>query len=73
VVARYKIIQVLTAQWVCLQCEVLVGAEVVDPQLLGPGLLAGNAAVEKEHIRLDPLRVEDARGQAQQRVHIAIV
>jgi len=72
-VAGDKIIQVLAAQWVCLQREVLICAEVVDPQLLCPGLFAGDAAVEKHHIGLDSLRVEDARWQAQQRVHIAIV
>jgi hypothetical protein len=33
---------------------VLVGAEVVDPQLLGPRSFAGHAAVKEQHVGLDP-------------------
>ena len=72
-VTGYEVVKVLAAQRVRLQRKVLVGAEIVDPQLLGPWLLAGHAAVKEQHIGLDSLRVKEARGQAQQRVHIAIV
>jgi hypothetical protein len=67
VVAGYEIIQVLAAQRVGLQREVLVGAEVVDPQLLGPGLFAGDTAGKEQHVGLHALRVEDAGGQPRAR------
>ena len=51
----------------------MVGAQVVDPELLGPGRLAGRLLVEEEDVRLDPLGVEEAGGQAQQRVDVALV
>lgn len=50
----------------------LVGPQVVDPQPLGPGLLACRLAVEEQHIGLDALGVEDARQQAQHRVHVEV-
>ena len=51
---------------VFFQREMLVGAEVVDPELLGPRFFAGGFAVEEEDVGLHSLRVEDAGGQAQQ-------
>ena len=39
----------------------------------GPRRFAGRLAVEKEHVGLDALRVEDAGGQPQQRMDVAIV
>ena len=50
-VARHEIIQVGPLERVCLEREVLVGAEVVNPQRLGPGwlcLLVGH--LEKEQV-----------------------
>ena len=49
----------------------LVGAQVVNPQLPGPRYFAGGFALEENHIGLDSLRIEQAGGQPQQRVHIA--
>ena len=51
----------------------LVGAEVVDPELLGPGRFGCRLFVEEQDIRLHALRVEQARGQAQERMHVALV
>jgi len=49
----------------------LVGAKIVNPQFLRPRLFAGHAAVKEQHLGLHALGIEDARGQAQQRMHIA--
>ena len=51
----------------------LVGAEVVDPELLGPGGLARGLLVEEEHVGFHALRIEKAGRQTQERVHIALV
>jgi hypothetical protein len=47
-----------------------VGAVVIDPDLLRMRILAACLVVEENHIGLHALGVEDARGQAQDRVHI---
>jgi hypothetical protein len=60
-VTGYKIVQVLPAGRVRLEGEVLVGAEIIDPELLRPGLFAGNTPIKEEYVRL---RVEDTRRQA---------
>src|ERR1019366_1411195 len=73
VVGADEIVQVATGEGVGLQGEVLVGAEIVDPQGACPGSLAGRLAVEEEHVGLDALGVEDAGGQAEQGMDIAIV
>jgi len=65
VVAAYKIIQVGAGEGVGLQGEVLVGAEIVDPERAGPRRFGSRLAVEEEHVGLDALGVEDAGGQAQ--------
>jgi len=49
-----------------------VGAQVVEPDLLRAALVTA-AAREEEHVRLDALRVENARGQAQDGVQAAFV
>ena len=54
VVAGDEIVQVLAAQRVRLQREVLVGAEVVDPQLLGPGLFAGTRRSKNRTLAFTP-------------------
>ena len=41
-----------------------VGAQVVDPELLGPRLFLRGFAVEEEDVRLHALGVENSRGQA---------
>ncbi|MND55561.1 hypothetical protein D3C80_466490 [compost metagenome] len=54
-----------------------IGAQVIDPDSLGAALLlirvAGAALLEEEHIGLDPLGVEDAGGQTQDGVQVALV
>ena len=51
----------------------LVGPQIVNPELFRPRLFAGGFAVEEEDVGLHALRVEDARGQAQQRVHVGLL
>jgi hypothetical protein len=72
--AVHKLVQGRRAcQRVGLEREVLVGAQVVDPQLLGPRGFAGAFLLKEQHVGLHALRVEQARGQAQQGVHVALV
>ena len=73
IVAFDEVLQVLQLERIGLEGEVLVGPQVVDPQLLRPWRLAGRLSVKEEHIGLDSLGVEDARGQAQQRVNVAVL
>ena len=40
----------------------LIGAQIVDPQLFCPGFLGCGFAIEKENVGLDALGVEDAGG-----------
>lgn len=49
----------------------LVGAEIVDPEVLGPGLFAGFLAIEEEDVGFDALGVENAGGEAQEGVDVA--
>ncbi|MNR58620.1 hypothetical protein D3C85_1796620 [compost metagenome] len=49
----------------------LVGAQIVEPDSLGMDLAVFRFSIEKYHVRFHALRVEDARRQAQNRVHIA--
>jgi len=49
-----------------------VGAQVIDPNLFGVGLVFF-AAGEKEHVGFDSLGVKDAGGQAQNGVQVALV
>ena len=72
-VAGHELVQVGPRQRVLLEREILVGAQVVDPQLVGCRLLAARPLVEEQHVGLHPLGVEHPRGQPQQRVHIALV
>ena len=49
-----------------------VRAQVVEPDFFGIALV-GRAAREEEHVRLDALRIEDARRQAQDGVQVALL
>ncbi len=50
-----------------------VGAQVVNPQLLGPGRFRSRLLVEEQHICLYSLSVEQAGRQTQQGMHIALM
>ena len=50
-----------------------VGPEVVDPELLGPGFASAGPVVKEKDVCLYALGVEDARGQPQQGVDVAVV
>jgi hypothetical protein len=65
---RDVVIEIAALQRVFFQCEVHVGAQVVDPELLRPGLFLRGFAVEEQNIGLHALRAENAGGQAQQRM-----
>src|SRR2546425_5191534 len=72
-VAADKLIEVAALKRVGLQREVLVCAEIVDPKLFGPRRFAGGLPVEKQHVCLDALSVEDPGWKPQQRVDVAFV
>ena len=67
VVAGDELIQVFTSELVGLQREVLVGAQVVDPEGPGPGRFAGRFAIEKQDVGFDTLCVEYAGRQTRSR------
>ena len=67
----FKVVEVFVGQRVSLKGEVLVGAEVVDPEICRPGCFAGFLTCKEEDVRLHALGVEDAGGQAQEGVDIA--
>jgi hypothetical protein len=52
---------------------VLVSAQVVNSELLGPGFLCGGFAIEEEDVGLDALGVEDTGGQTQQGVNVGLL
>ena len=68
-----EVVQVSTAEGIGLQSEVLVGAQVVDPERFGPGCFAGGFAVEEDDVRFDALGVEDASGETQEGVNVETV
>ena len=73
VVAADEIRQVLIAHRLLLQRVVNIGAVVVVPDLLRPGIRAGFAVIEEDHIGLDPLRVEHAGRKTQNGVQVGVV
>ncbi len=62
VVAGDEVVEVGALEGVFLEREVLVGAQVVDPELAGPRFLLCGFAIEEENVGLNSLRVEDAGG-----------
>src|SRR5205814_7429571 len=73
VVTLDKLVEVGTDHAPLLQRELLVGAEIVDPHLLGPRFLRSWLPFEEDHVRLHSLCVEDASGQTQERVDLALL
>lgn len=73
IVALDEVLEILVLEGIGLESEMLIGSKVVDPQLLGPGILTGGFAVEEQHVGFDSLRVEYARGQTQQSMNIAFM
>ena len=72
-VAGHEVVEVGPGERVLLEGEVPVGAQVVHPQVPSPGPLGPLPALEEQHVGLHALGVEDAGGQAQQGMHVAIV
>ena len=73
VVALNELVEVFTLQRSCLQGEVLVGSEIIYPELLRPRCFAGRLLVEEENIGLHALRIEQASRETKKRVDIALV
>ena len=53
-----------------LQCEMDIGSEIVDPDILGLHIRAGGLLVKEDDICLNTRLVEDTGGQAENRVQI---
>ncbi len=56
-----------------LESEMLVGSEIVNPNLFRPRSFLGRLSVEEKHVRLHPLCVEDAGGQAQKGMYVCLL
>ena len=65
IVAGDEVVEVAALQRIFFECEMFVGAQVVDPELLSPRLLRGWFAVEEQDVGLDALCVEDAGRQSE--------
>jgi hypothetical protein len=65
--------QVLAAERVLLQRDVLVRPQVGDPHHRRPRRLARRLAVEEENVRLHALRIEDPGREAQECMDVALV
>jgi len=68
-----KIIKMGTLELVGAQGKIHVGTQIVDPQPFGLRVGTGLPLVEKEHIGLDALGIENAGRQAQQGMHVAVL
>lgn len=51
----------------------LVGSQIVEPDLPGPGFLTGGLTIKEDHIRLYALGIEDAGGESEDGVEVAFV
>jgi hypothetical protein len=72
-VAGHEIVEIGALERVFLEREVQVRAEVVNPELRGPGLLVGGGLRSKKRTLAFALRVEDARREAEQRVDVGLL
>ena len=70
VVAADKVIQIGIGHGMLLQCEMDVGAEIVNPDIFRLPLWAGGALIEEKHVCLDAGLVENAGGQAENGMQI---
>ena len=68
-----EVVQVGARERIGLEAEFYVGTQVVNPQFFRPGSFAGRLAVEEEHVGFDALGIEDAGGQAQKGMDIALM
>lgn len=73
VIAAHEVRQILEAYRLLLQRVVNVGAVVVVPDLLSPGIRSSFVSIEKDDISLGALRVEHAGRQAQDGVEVMAV
>ena len=58
-IAGHEVVEVRSPERLHLEREVLVGAQVVDPEPLGLRLLARGLGVEEQEVGLHPLGIED--------------
>ena len=58
-VAPDEVLQIGVAHRFGLEREVLVGAQVIDPQIFGPGFFASGSVVEEQYVGFHPLGVEN--------------
>jgi hypothetical protein len=73
VVALKELVEVFAFQRIGLQGEVLVGSEIVDPELLCSRCFASWLLIEEEDVRFDTLSVEQTSRKTQKGVDFALV
>ena len=73
IVAFDELVQVFTLQRICLESEVYVCPEIIDPELLCPGCFRGRLFVEEKDICLYSLGIEKTGRQSQECMHIAFM
>src|SRR5690606_10524781 len=72
-VAFDELVEIRSPERIGLEREELVRPQVVDPQPLRPWPLGARLLVKEEDVRLDTLGVEDAGGEPDQGVHVALI
>jgi hypothetical protein len=70
IVAGNEIVQISAFEGILLEREVLVRAQIVNPEFLCPGLFLGGFAIEEEDIRFNALGVPEARSKDQSPVSL---
>lgn len=73
VVALNELVEILGFQRIGLESKMLVGSEIVDPELLCPRCLACRFLVEEKDISFDTLSVEQTSRKTQKGVDFALV
>ena len=63
IVALNELVEVFALQGIGLECEVFVGSEIVDPELLGPWRFACRFLVEEKNVRFHALGIEQPFGR----------
>src|SRR5690606_35861281 len=72
-IASHELVEIGAREAVLLQREVLVGAQIVEPNRLGPRRLTRWLSLEEQDVGLDALSVKDTGREPQDGVQIALV
>jgi hypothetical protein len=73
VVAFHEFVEVFSFERIRLEREVLVGPQVVNPELLSPWCFTGRLFVEEEDVSFHALGIKETGRQTQKRVYVAVM